>query len=79
MKLSAEQTRSLLQSVASAKSDDMDCDGCYGHLAEFVELELAGTKIPEALQKVQRHLDQCKCCGEEYDALIEALRELDSA
>lgn len=78
MKLSAEQTRSLLHSVAAAKPDQLDCDGCFEHLAEFVELELAGVEIPEALQKVQKHIEQCQCCKDEHNALLDGLRELDS-
>ncbi len=78
MKLSAEQTRALLNSVAVAKQDEVDCDGCFEHLAEFVELELAGAEIPEALGKVERHIDQCSCCKDEHNALLEGLRALDS-
>lgn len=78
MKLSAEQTRALLNSVAAAKQDEVDCDGCFEHLSEFVELELAGAEIPEALGKVQRHIDQCPCCKDEHNALLEGLRALDS-
>jgi len=27
---------------------------------------------------VQIHLEQCKCCRDEYDALLTALREIES-
>jgi len=78
MKLSAEQTRSLLESVAAVKPDELDCDGCFEHLAEFVELELTGAEIPEALAKVRRHIAQCPCCKDEHNALLDSLRALDS-
>lgn len=78
MKLSNEQTKLLLESVADSKPDELDCDGCLEHMAEFVEHELLGTEIPEALTKVKRHLDQCACCGDENKALLEALRELET-
>jgi cation transport regulator ChaC len=76
MSLSKDQTKSLLAFVASSKSDEMDCDSCFDHMADFVEKELAGEEIPAALQKVQRHLDQCACCDDEHNALLEGLKAL---
>jgi bacterioferritin-associated ferredoxin len=76
MTLSKDQTKSLLDFVASSKPDELDCDSCFDHMAEFVENELAGQEIPVALQKVQRHLDQCACCNDEHNALIEGLKAL---
>lgn len=77
MKLSRVQTKTLLEIVASAKPDEIDCDGCFEHLAEFVEHELMGIQIPEALRKIQRHIDQCPCCSDEHQALLEGLRTLE--
>lgn len=77
MSLSKEQTESLLAMIATSKEDSLDCDGCFEHLAEFVEHELASREIPEALALVARHLDQCACCNDEHNALLEALRSLD--
>ncbi len=73
MKLDNEQTKKLLQMVATSMPDAIDCDGCFEHLAEFVDHELLGSEIPEALEKVKRHIDQCLCCYDEYDALLQAL------
>lgn len=77
MTISNEQTKSLLSFIASSKLDELDCDSCFDHMAEFVEQELAGAEIPEALQKVQRHLAQCACCNDEHNALLEGLRALE--
>ncbi|MEM6471016.1 MAG: hypothetical protein AAF802_15765 [Planctomycetota bacterium] len=77
MKLSKEQTKTLLDYVAVAQPDELDCDGCLEHLAEFVELELMGKEIPEALKKVERHLEQCPCCQDEHNALLEGLRVIE--
>jgi predicted anti-sigma-YlaC factor YlaD len=62
--------------IASSQPDSLDCDGCFAQIAEFAELELASKDIPEALQAVKTHLEQCICCKDEYAALLEALREL---
>jgi len=76
MKISNEQTKALLVYIASSMPDQFDCDGCLDHLAEFVELELNGVEIPEALKRVEIHLEQCACCGDEHNALVEGLQAL---
>ena len=73
MKLSTQQTNALLDLVTASQADDMDCDGCFEHVAEFIELELRGTAFSDALQKVERHLSQCACCRSEYGMLREAV------
>lgn len=78
MKLSNDQTKTLLRMISSAKSDELDCDSCFDSMAEFVEHELAGTEIPDAMLKVKRHFDQCACCNDEHKALLEGLRSLES-
>lgn len=76
MKLTREQTKALLSYVASTESDETDCEGCFEHLAEFVELELLGSEMPAALEKIERHIDQCACCQDEHNALKEALQAI---
>ena len=76
MQINPQQTATLLSMVAAAKPDEVDCDGCFDHMAEFVELELTGEELPEAMDKVRRHLDQCMCCNDEHNALLEALKSL---
>lgn len=76
MTISPEQTKSLLSFVASAESDELDCERCFDQMAEFVEKELMGVEIPEAFRKVQRHMNQCACCNDEHNALLEGLRAI---
>jgi predicted anti-sigma-YlaC factor YlaD len=76
MKLSKDQIESLVKMVASAETDESDCDSCFEHLAEFAETELSGKEIPEALRAVDRHIKQCDCCRAEYDALVAGLKAI---
>lgn len=76
MSISKKQISNLLGLIASTENDATDCEGCFSHLAEFAELELAGREIPEAFQAIQRHLEQCPCCKDEFDVLIEGLKAL---
>ncbi len=78
MALSEEQIATLIGMIATSQADDLDCDGCFEQLSEFVEVELAAREIPDALRAVETHLKQCKCCQDEYNALLEGLRALET-
>jgi len=76
MALTNEQISSLLGMISASKEDLSDCDGCFDHLAEFADTELAGREIPDALKAVESHLQQCSCCKDEYQTLLKGLREI---
>ncbi len=78
MALSNDQIDSLIGMVTSVASDELDCDGCFGRIAEFAEYHLASKEIPEAMKVVQRHLEQCLCCKDEFNALMKGLEAIDS-
>lgn len=78
MTLSNEQISVLLGMISTTKEDSIDCDGCFDQLAEFADAELAGRDIPDALLAVETHLNQCVCCKDEYQALLDGLRGIDN-
>lgn len=41
-------------------------------------MALDGRELSEGMMVVQRHLEQCPCCKGEYEALLDALRELEA-
>lgn len=73
MALDRQEVERLLFSVATTREDEIDCDGCLAGMAEFAELELVGAEVPDALDRIQAHLDSCPECAEEYRALLEAV------
>lgn len=78
MVLSNEQINNLLGLVSSVESDGLDCDGCFGQIAEFAEIHLSAQQVPEAMKAVERHLQQCVCCKDEFNALLEGLKAIES-
>lgn len=76
--LSKEQIQTLVGLIATTKSDNVTCDDCFGQIGEFAEMALEGRELSEGMLIVQRHLEQCPCCKGEYEALLDALRELDA-
>lgn len=77
MPLSTEQIQTLVGLIVTTEPDQTSCDECFGQIGEFAEKSLKGTELPEGMQVIQRHLVQCPCCKDEYEALLGALKEID--
>lgn len=76
MQLSYQQVTNLIELTFTTKDDSLGCDGCLELMDQFAQAELDGTALPKALECVRIHLEQCKCCKDEYEALMIALREV---
>jgi hypothetical protein len=77
MPLSKQQVASLVQMVASTTPDEIDCDGCLDHVAEFAETQLAGRPIESAMVAVQNHIQNCHCCQLEFETFLKALSDME--
>lgn len=77
MKLTRQQIANLIHLTISASADTMGCDGCHELLDQFAQSELDGTRLSDSLELVRAHLAQCKCCRDEYDALLTSLRAIE--
>lgn len=64
----------LLEYIANTVPDELDCDGCLELLPIFVEIIAAGKTTPEKLVCVEIHLNQCPCCREEYEIILDCIR-----
>ena len=76
MALRPEQAKALFEMVLGTRDQEMTCDACVADLAEFVEVQLTGKPLGDALQAVQEHLDRCHDCTDEYHVLRQALDAL---
>jgi hypothetical protein len=74
--LDAEEVKSMVRGIVTTRPDEIDCDRCFEELDRFVEATLAGKNAAEAMPLVQDHLERCRDCREEYEALLTALRAL---
>jgi hypothetical protein len=70
MKLSYQQISHLIVLTLSTKVDILGCDGCLELMDKFAQAELDRVELPDALECVRIHLEQCKCCRDEYEALM---------
>jgi hypothetical protein len=74
--LEPETLKRMVRNVLSTRPDEVGCDECFEQLDRFVDLTLAGKNAAEAMPLVQDHLERCRDCREEFEALLEALRTL---
>jgi hypothetical protein len=75
-KLEAQKLKSLVRMIVTTRPDEIGCDECFEQLDRFVEMELAGKNAAAAMPLVQDHLNRCRECQEEFQALLVALRAM---
>jgi hypothetical protein len=78
MTIESRKIKQLVRNILSTRPDEIGCDKCLEQLDRFVEMELAGKNAAEVMPLVQDHLERCRDCREEFEALLKALRYVDS-
>jgi len=76
MKLEPATLKRMVRNVLTTRPDEIGCDECFEELDLFVEMTLAGKNAAEAMPLVQDHLERCRDCREEFEALLTALQAL---
>lgn len=76
MKLEPATLKRMVRNVLTTGPDEIGCDECFEQLDLFVEMKLAGKNVAEAMPLVQDHLERCRDCREEFEALLTALQAL---
>jgi hypothetical protein len=64
----------LLQAVEDTDEVEIACDEVLDLLDQYVELEARGEDVAHLLPLVKRHLDKCRDCSEEYEALARVFK-----
>jgi hypothetical protein len=59
----------LLGRLLGPAEHEVGCDTCFEELDRFVELELQGADVEEAVPGLRAHLEGCPACHEEYESL----------
>ncbi|MFQ5858787.1 MAG: hypothetical protein ACE5LU_24565, partial [Anaerolineae bacterium] len=72
MKLEPATLKRMVRHVLTTRPDEIGCDECFEELDRFVEMKLAGKNAAEAMPLVQDHLERCRDCREEFEALLTA-------
>jgi uncharacterized protein (UPF0335 family) len=60
----------LVQMVENTDEVELGCDEVFDLLDVYAEAEARGEDVAALLPLVKRHLDKCRDCHEEYEALL---------
>jgi predicted component of type VI protein secretion system len=65
--------RSLLEQISKTKQVELPCDDVFKLMDEFADAVERGEDTTELMPLVQQHLEICRDCLEEYQALLKIL------
>lgn len=60
----------LFQMVEDTDEVEIACDEVFELLDQYVELQARGEDVASLFPLVKKHLDRCRDCHEEYEALV---------
>ncbi len=72
--ISPKAANGVVRQVAMTHEVEYSCDEVLGLLDQFAEAVLRGENVAELMPLVLRHLEMCKDCHEEFEALLRILR-----
>jgi hypothetical protein len=73
--MALDRFQKLIRCLSTAHQDsDIDCGAAHREFECLAEQAIMGTDIHIMLPQVAAHLDCCRNCREEYDALVAILR-----
>lgn len=74
-KLTTQRLKRIITGIFTTRERELSCDECLEELDRFAELVLAGKDADAAIPLVRDHLDRCRDCREEFEALLAALKD----
>ena len=77
MKVEPNRVKRMVRAILSSHEDEIGCDDCFEEVDRFVDMTLAGRNAAEAMPLVADHLQRCRDCRDEFEALLHVLRALD--
>lgn len=70
---SVEKLRNFLIAIENTHEVEYDCEQVYQLLDQYAEMIERGENASGAMPLVQHHLEMCRDCNEEYEALLRVL------
>jgi hypothetical protein len=63
-----------LKNVYETRENEISCSECFDLVSRYVELEIANEDAAGKMPEVRHHLNQCRACRDEYEALRDLRR-----
>ena len=70
-----EVIQGFLRVLEEVRIEDMPCSQVYARLDQYVEREVHGEDAARIMPLLREHLDLCRDCYEEYEALLTILEK----
>ncbi|MFQ5570682.1 MAG: hypothetical protein ACE5G0_13445 [Rhodothermales bacterium] len=67
--------KNMVGAVARTLPEEIGCDECFALSDQFAELILEGKPAADLMLLVHAHLERCPDCREEFEALLDVLRQ----
>jgi len=67
----------LMQMVSMTEEQELTCDEVFALVDQFAELVQQGQDASGLMPMVQKHLDLCPDCREEYESLLAMMKAAD--
>jgi hypothetical protein len=64
-----DRFESWLRNIYETQEEEISCTECFDLVSGFVELEVSGQDATTKMPQVKQHLNQCRACRDEYEAL----------
>jgi hypothetical protein len=58
-----------LKNIYATQEEEISCTECFDLASSFVDLEVSGQDAALKMPQIKQHLNQCRACREEYEAL----------
>ena len=58
-----------LRNIYETREEEISCTECFDLSSRYVELEIAGQDAAAQRPELRQHLNQCRACRDEYEAL----------
>lgn len=72
-RLSDAHIKRLILWLENANPPSMSCEEVYSLLDEYVEHEIKGQDASRLMPLLEKHLEVCEECCEEYEALLDVV------
>ena len=67
--MNRDRLEKLLRNIYETRDEEISCTECFELVSPFVDLEISGKDAAAQMPQVKQHLNQCRACREEYEAL----------
>ena len=68
----------LISRLVNTREDELSCDEVFALVDEFAEASQRGEDVDSIKPLLRHHLDMCRECDEEYEALLQVLEGMAS-